>query len=309
MEQPSDADAIPSGFPPHQAGHPQRWVGPVLVLASAALFSLSGVLTKTIEAGAWTILGWRGVIGGAGIAAYVWFRKRDRPVREVFRLGWQGWLLATVGGVGSITFIVAFKNTFVANVSVIYATIPFVAAVLERVILREPIRRRTLGAATASIGGVVVVVGGSLGSPSLDGDLVAVAMVVLNALYMVLIRTFTDTDPVLASAASGPLLFAAGWLFADLAAVNARDAVLLIAFGLVFAGATVLWIEGTRLIPAAESGLLGSAETPIAIAMAWIILSEVPPIASGIGAAVVLLTILLHALPDLRSVRTAAIRP
>lgn len=281
------------------------WLGPVLVLSSAVLFSFSGVLTKAIDAGSWTILGWRGVVGGAGIATYVWFRKRGQPARDVFRLGRDGWILATVGGIGSITFIFSFKNTFVANVSVIYAVIPFVAALLERIILGEPIRRRTFGAASLSIVGVVIIVGGSLGSPNLDGDVVAIAMVFLNALYMVLIRTYTNADPVLAGAASGPMLFAVGWLFADLADVTGRDAVLLVLFGLVFAGATVLWIEGTKLIPAAESGLLGSVETPIAIAMAWIILSETPPVASIIGAAVVLLTVLFHARPDITSARSA----
>lgn len=292
-----------------ESGEALRWVGPALVLTSAVLFSFSGVLTKAIDAGSWTILGWRGVVGGAGIAAYVWFRKRDRPVRDVFRLGWHGWLLAIVGGIGSITFIFAFKNTFVANVSVIYATIPFIAALLERIILGEQVRRRTLGAAGASVIGVVIIVGGSLGSPNLQGDAVAIAMVVLNALYMVLIRSYTDTDPVLAGAASGPMLFATGWLFADLADVTAHDAILLVIFGLVFAAATVLWIEGTKLIPAAESGLLGSAETPIAIAMAWIILNETPPLASVFGAGIVLATIALHARPDIATARPTAPRP
>ena len=173
------------------------------MLASAVMFSFSGILTKAIDADSWTILAWRGVIGGSGIAAYVWMRNRHQPIRGVFRLGRQGWLLAVVGGVGSVTFIVAFKNTFVANVSVIYATIPFVAALLERLILSEPIRRRTLQAAAASSAGVAIIVTESLGSPSLDGDVVAIAMVALNALYMVLIRAFTRTNAVLAGAASG----------------------------------------------------------------------------------------------------------
>lgn len=129
----------------------------------------------------------------------------------------------------------------------------------------------------------------------------AIAMVGLNALYMVLIRTFTNTDAVLAGATSGPLLFAAGWFFTDPLDVRARDALLLLLFGLVFAGAAVLWIEGTRLIPAAESGLLGSAETPMAIALAWLILSEAPPPASIGGAAIVLATVLLHARHDFKS--------
>lgn len=277
-----------------------RALGPVLVLGSAVMFSFSGILTKAIDAGSWTILTWRGIVGAVGIATYVWARNRERPFREVFRLGFHGWMLAVVGGIGSITFIVAFKNTFVANVSVIYATIPFVAALLERLILGEPIRRRTLNAAGASFVGVVIIVSGSLGSPNLDGDAVALAMVALNALYMVLIRTFKNTDAVLAGAASGPLLFVAGWFFTDPLDVSAHDAILLVVFGLVFAGATVLWIEGTQLITAAESGLFGSAETPVAIALAWIVLSETPPAASIVGAAIVLATVLLHARSDLR---------
>lgn len=275
-----------------------RWLGSVLVLASAVLFSFSGILTKAIDAGSWTILTWRGLVGGVGIAMYVWIRNSRRPIRDVFRLGRNGWFVAAVGAIGSVTFIVSFKNTFVANVSVIYATIPFVAALLERLILGAPIRRQTVNAAAASLIGVVIIVSGSLGSPNLDGDAVAIAMVGLNALYMVLIRTFPDTDSVLAGAAGGPMLFGAGWVFTNPLDVTPLDTILLIVFGLVFAIASVLWIEGTRLIPAAESGLLGSAETPVAIALAWIILSETPPLLSIVGALIVLATVLVHARAD-----------
>ena len=271
-----------------------RRLGPALVLGSAVLFSFSGVLTKAIDAGSWAILTWRGLIGGVGIAVYVWWKNRDRPARRVFRLGRHGWIIATVGAVGSVAFITSFKHTFVANVSVIYATIPFVAALLERIILGERMNRLTLIAAAVSLVGVVIIVSGSLGSPNISGDVVAIAMVLLNALFMVLIRAFPNTDSVLSGAASGPMLFVASWFFTDPLDVSARDAGLLVLFGLVFAAATVLWIEGTRLIPAAESGLLGSAETPVAIALAWIILSEAPPIASIIGATIVLATIVTH---------------
>ena len=99
------------------------------------------------------------------------------------------------------------------------------------------------------------------------------------------------------------LLFVVGWLATNPLAVDRADAVLLIVFGAVFAAASVLWIEGTRLIPAAESGLLGSAETPAAIAMAWLLLGEVPPAASIVGAVVVLATVLWHTASDVRADR------
>ena len=205
----------------------------------------------------------------------------------------------------------AFKNTHVANVSVIYATIPFVAALLERAIIGEPVRSRTLQAASVSLIGVLIIVSGSLGSPNLIGDSVALAMVSLNALYMVLIRAFPETDPVVAGAAGGPMLFVAGWFFSDPLDVSSRDVRLLIAFGLIFAVATVLWIEGTRLITAADSGLLGSFETPIAIVLAWVILSDVPPALSIFGAAVVVVAVVAHAYLDAvgEPERTKATRP
>lgn len=141
-------------------------LGVSLVIASALVFSLSGVLTKAIEADAWTIACWRGLLGGLLIAAYVALSRRERPLLEAFRLGRNGWLLATVGSLASLAFIFAFKLTYVANVAVIYATAPFMAAALGWWLLRENVEARTLVAAGFSFLGVLVVVAGGLGSGS-----------------------------------------------------------------------------------------------------------------------------------------------
>jgi drug/metabolite transporter (DMT)-like permease len=52
-------------------------------------------------------------------------------------------------------------------------------------------------------------------------------------------------------------------------------------------------VEGFLLITR-----IGSAETPIAIGMAWLILSEAPPVPSIIGSCVVLVAVLAHARGD-----------
>ncbi|RWC69564.1 MAG: hypothetical protein EOS71_27770 [Mesorhizobium sp.] len=49
---------------------------------------------------------------------------------------WRGWLIVLEGVLGGIAFISAFKFTFVANVTIIYATAPFVAALLGWVLMR-----------------------------------------------------------------------------------------------------------------------------------------------------------------------------
>ncbi len=273
-------------------------IGVLLVLASAVVFSLAGILTKMIESDAWTIACWRGLFGAVFIALYVVWRRGGSSLAQSFSLGWRGWLLASIGSLSTLAFINSFKLTYVANVAIIYATAPFIAAALEWLIRGVGVRSSTMLAATTSLLGVAIMVGASAGSGALAGDVLALCMTLGMALYMVLIRVFTTTPVVLAAAASALQLFVLGWFFTDPLAVSQNDAILLVLFGIVFAVAAILLTEGTRIIPAAESGLLGSAETPFAILFAWLILAELPPAASLVGGAIVILAVLGHAARD-----------
>jgi len=277
---------------------PKRILGVVLVVTSALAFSLAGVLTKLITTDAWTISCWRGLVGGVLITAYVaWLHHRD-PSANSFQLGWKGWLLATVGSLSSLAFIFAFKLTLVGNVTIIYATVPFIAATVAWLLLGEKTNFRTIVSAAVCFVGVAIVVQGGFGSGNLVGDGIALLMTAGNAIYMVLIRVFRETPVVFAGAVSALQLFVVGWFAGEPMLVSSDDSWLLITFGASFAIAVILWTEGTRLIPAAEAGLLGTAEIPFAIFLAWIILSELLPPTSLIGGAIVLATVIVHAAWD-----------
>ena len=272
--------------------------GVALVALSAVVFSLSGVLTKMIEADGWTIACWRGLIGGFAVIAYVEIRRAETPRAQAFRLGLRGWILASVGSIASITFIYAFKLTYVANVAVIYATAPFFAAGLAWLAMREKEKGRTLVAGFLSLLGVAIIVSGGLGIGKLVGDLLAVAMTVGNAAYIVLIRKFADVPVVWAGGAAALQLFVIGALIGVPFDVSVRDAVLLICFGIAFAGAVILWTEGTRLIPSAQSALLGTVEIPCAPLLAWVVLNEFPPHVAIVGGAIIMAAVLWHAALD-----------
>ena len=126
-------------------------------------------------------------------------------------------------------------------------------------------------------------------------------MTAAAALYMVMIRAFRDTPVVWVGAVSAYILFALGWLVVDPLAVSPADAWRMTGFGITFAFAVVLWTEGTRLIPATEAGVLGSAEVPFAILFARIFLAELPPAPSIAGGALVLGAVVFHALRSRRS--------
>jgi drug/metabolite transporter (DMT)-like permease len=272
-----------------------RTAGVLLVLGSAVAFSLAGVLTKLVESDAWTVVCWRGFFGAPLIVLYVMWRARGGPAGATFRLGWQGWGLATITSLTSAAFIAAFKLTYVANVVIVYATVPFVAAGLGWLALRERVRASTLAAAAAALAGVAIMVSGGAGTGHLAGDLLAVLMTIGMAVYMVLIRVLRQTPVVLALAASSLQLFFVGWFLGDPLAVSDDDLAILAVFGVAFALGAILLTEGTRLIPAAEAGLLGTADTPIAVLLAWLVLAELPPAASAIGGAIALGAVVAHA--------------
>lgn len=284
--------------------------GVVLVVASTAFFALAGIFTKTATEDPWTIACWRGFVGSIAIAAYVFWRGRAAGGAKL-RLGLRGWALAIVGALSSIAFIASFKYTYVANVAIIYATVPFMAAPMEWLALGQRLRLQTLIIALVSLTGIAVMVQGGLGSDHLFGDLMAVLMTFGCAIYLVMIRAYKDVPVVWAAAVAAFLLFIAGWFIIDPLNVSLRDALVMSAFGLSFAAASILWTEGARLIPASEAGLLGAAEVPLAIFFAWLILSEFPPYASIIGGAIVLAALFVHtgrdALKHRNSVKTKAV--
>jgi drug/metabolite transporter (DMT)-like permease len=270
-------------------------VGVFCVLASAVLFAAAGTFTRSISANAWTIACWRGLVGAAVIAAYVIFRDRKKGWWQKLRLGAGGWLLAIVGALSSIAFITAFKLTYVANVTVIYGTVTFMAAGLEWLIVGEKAPRRTVATALVSMSGVALMAGYGVKAGAFLGDLFAIAMTVGCALYMVLIRKFRDVPVVWAAAVSSVLLAAASCFASDPLAISARDLWITCGFGISYAFAVILWTEGTMRVTATESGLLGTTELPLAVFFAWLVLSETPPLASLGGGVIVLAAILFHA--------------
>lgn len=275
-------------------------LGALLVLGSTLFFSLTGVLTKTITADAWTIAGWRGAVGGLIVLAYVVVtqKRTGRPVD--LRLGGKGWLVAAVSAVSGLLFITSFKLTSVGNVVIIYATVPFMAAAISLLTLGERLVPRTMLASGAALGGVALTVSGSFGSGQATGDVLAVLMTFLCAIYLVMVRAFHDTPTVWASGVAALLLVVPGAIMGDFSGVTVHDGALMTLFGATFAAAVILWTEGARLIPPAEAGLLGAAEIPLALLFAWMLVGEAQTAVGFLGGAIVVAAVAAHALLDLR---------
>ena len=273
------------------------------MLLSGVGFGMSGVFIRNIDADNWQIASWRGLIGSLGVLVYVlWRRGRGltQPRLQFNRAaGVQVLVLMSLGAVSMILFVTALQKTAVANVSVIMATIPFMAAALAWLVLRERLRRLTVLASLLSFVGVAVTVTGSLGGGDLEGDLYAVCLALSLASLIVFIRRFGGADALLAQAGAGAVLFAAAMVVADPLGIGREQLPLTMVFGGVYAVSLILWTEGIRMIPAAEAGLLATTETPSSIMLAWIFVGEAPPVATVLGGLLIVGTILGHAGADL----------
>ncbi|MCB2110026.1 MAG: DMT family transporter [Defluviimonas sp.] len=276
------------------SGGRSRLAGIALVLASTVPFALAGTLTRLIPASLWQVIGWRGVVGGGCILAFAWLAGERQP------MGWRGWVVALVGAAASVAFLAAFRMTQVANVTLIYALAPFAAALIERLALGVPVARGTLVGAAVSAFGVAVMVAGGLGAERAEGDLAALAMMALFALYTVLIRAWPATPSLKAGGWSAIVLFPVAAVLDRPFAVAPGAWAGIFGFGISFALAVMLYTMGARRISAAETGFYGGFEIPFSIVFAWAILHERPAAATGLGGAIVLVSVGAGAVQALR---------
>ena len=264
--------------------------GILLVTVSAIVFSTAGLFTKGVEASAWSVIFWRGLSAAIFTLAYVWLQGGLK--HEMRRWGWPAVLAMLFNASGTAAFIPAFKLTSVANVALIWATAPFVTALLAWLMLGEHPTRRAMIASVAALFGVAIVVSGSFGGGTLAGDVLALWMTVMMSGVMVIYRKWPQTPVALPNIGASLLLLPVALLFIEPTHISRPELLILLMFGAIFAIASVTFTEGARRIPAMETALLGALETPLAPVWAFLLLSEVPTPQAMAGGVIILVALI-----------------
>lgn len=268
--------------------------GIALMLGSAFLFSTAGIFAKGVSAVAWQVIFWRAFF--SAILASGTIAARGRLGAEYLRMGWRGVLSAFIGATGTAMFLSAFKHTSVANVALIYSATPLLAALLAWVFLREVPGRNVIIGAMMGVVGIVVIVSGTPGQAHLLGDMLAFGMALALAFLFVLYRAWPRTPSAGPVALSSILLLPVSGVMADPFAVPLHEIAILAGFGLIFALASYWMLEGAKRLPSGQTALLSTSETPFAILLAWMILKEVPVVATVIGGVILLLGVVIGSL-------------
>lgn len=272
-------------------GRSEIRIGIVLIVTAAVTYSTAGLFTKAVAAGSWEVIFWRGLFAAAFTTAWT---VRQKAFRQNFLgIGHSGWAVAVFGALGTAAFIPAFKLTTIANVALIYAIAPLIAALLARIFIGERPSVGTLAGSLASLIGVAIIVSGSVGQIGLAGDMLALCMTVAMASIMVIYRKWPETPGAGPAALQSVLLLPVAMVFGDPLSVDPAEIGILAAFGLLFAIASVTLAEGAKRVPAGQTALLSALETPLAPVLAFLVFAEIPNGATWLGGAVVLGAVLV----------------
>lgn len=271
--------------------HSSYRLGLILVTASAVAWSTAGLFTRLISIDTWSMLVWRGFFGAAGVLAVIIILQGKEGIADFKRLGWPGWAFAIISAFGMLCFIFSLRITTVAHVSIIYATVPLVAAGLAWGIMRERPASSAIIASLFALIGVGVMVGFGL-EGDLFGDLLAFGMTLVMAIMMVISRKYQNIPIMPAACLSALLSGLVAIPMSEGLSVDANELGLLALFGLVNSAIGLsLFTLGARMLPAIETALIGALDAPLAPIWVWLMFSETPSWATLIGGIIVFVAV------------------
>lgn len=277
----------------------QTRLGLGLVAASAIVWSTGGMIARFIEMDdPWSVVFWRSLFAAAFLLAFMLLREGPAESVAMFRrMGWPGLGVASCFAIASTSFVVALQYTTVANLLLIQAGAPLIAAVLAWVLFGEKVRADTWLAIAGVLTGIAIMVSGSLtGKVSPIGDGLSLLVTTCFATATVITWRWSHIPmvpavllaTVIAAIISGSMVpewpsLSDGWLLFLFGAFN---------LGLGLA----LFVTGTKRVTAAVAALVGTLEPVLGPVWVWLAHGEEPERRTLIGGAFVITALVFYLL-------------
>lgn len=272
--------------------------GALLVFGSATVWSFGGAIARFLSVqDSWTVVFWRSVFACVFLTGFMVWREGLRGTMTLIAsMGWPGIGVAACFATASTAFVVALAYTTVANVLLMQAGVPLIAALMAFLLFGERVTAATWAAITAVIAGVGIMVSSSLGgdvSPIGDGLALLVAVVFAGAVVITRRHAHVRMMPAVALGTLMAALVSGSQ--AGQFGVGSSDLALLFLFGAMNLGlGMALFVTGAPLIPSALAALIGVAEPVLGPIWVWLFHGEVPGARTLLGGGVVFVALVLH---------------
>lgn len=260
---------------------------------------------RLVEADHWTLMFWRGLISGLCLFALSSLFSEKNLGELLVDLRGNGLFCGLLFAGANVCFVLSITHTAVANTLVILASMPFIAALLAIILMRQSPPLRTWVAILFAMVGILIVFWGRLADGRIFGD----ASALFCALFMAATLITVSRNPNINSLTAigvGSFLAALFGLFmgANPASASISDYVYLaIDGGIIVPIALGLITYGPKLISAPEVSLIMLLETVVGPLWVWLVLSERPPSQTFVGGVVVITAVVANAWLGLRSKR------
>lgn len=272
--------------------------GIALVAGSAILWSFGGTIARflTVE-DSWTVVFWRSYFATFFLLIFLVMRDGLPATVSAFRnMGAPGLLVAGCFAIASTSFVVALSYTTVANILLMQAGVPLLAALLGFVLFRERTKLTTWIAIFMVIAGVGVMVSNTFnGEVSPIGDGLALLIAMVFAIATVTTRRHRNIRMVPANTLAVAVAMIVSAMLAKVFIVSWQDMLWLAAFGALNLGlGLALFSFGARMIPAALAALVGTLEPVLGPIWVWLVHREVPDALTLLGGAIVFAALVIY---------------
>ena len=273
-----------------------RVPGPFLVFLGACTLSFGGLIVKSFEgANLWQILFWRSVFFSLVVLFFLIVSYKKSIFNSIYRIGLRGLFGGIVLSCGYAGYVFAMYNTTVANANFIIQTQTIFLAIFGYIFLKEKISILTLVSIFIAFSGIFLMLGGSLTTGQMLGNIAAFVMPISFAVLILTVRKYPSIDmiPLQLIAGIGAILI--GYLLSSKIIISTHDIFLGFIAGFFQVGLGFIFITiGAKTTPSALVGIIMLTEAVLGPLWAWLFINETPPLVVLIGGAIVLSAVLLQ---------------
>ena len=272
--------------------------GPLLILTGGFCLSWGGLILRTFEsASIWQILFYRSIFFLWVLIAFILLTYGKKTFRKIKEAGVPGLIGGLFLSTNFVAYMYSMMETTVANVVFIISTQTVFLPIVAYIFLKEKISPRGYVAIMLAMIGVTLMIGDSLGTGSLKGNLAALTIPINFSVLILIIRKYPKVDMIPAIFYAGILSCLYGLFLLENLSISTKDiwlsfllGVPQLAFGFIFI--TI----GSRTTPAVMVGLLMLMESIFAPIWVWLFYNEIPPASVLIGGIIILSAVVMKSL-------------
>ena len=273
-----------------------KFPGYVLLLFGAFCLSWGGFIVRSFEdSSVWQILLIRSFFFIIALTLFLISTYKKNTINIFREAGYPALIGGLVMSLSFVAYVYSMTITSVANVVFIISTQTMFLAIFGYLFLKEKVSLICFISIILAMSGILIMVGDSISSGSLLGNLVALAIPINFSILVMIIRKNKNLDMVPAIFYSGIFSIIYGIILSESFSFSNNDIFMGFLLGVPQLAFGFICITiGSRTTSSTTVGLLMLTETLFAPVWVWLFLNEIPPASVLIGGFIIIIAIILN---------------